>query len=80
MNVLVIGRSPAVLEKVLAGLRAQGIVAQGTTEVEKASTHFDAKDFALIAFGGGWIPRSASSSSASSHNKISRLSCLIRSP
>jgi hypothetical protein len=53
MNVLVIGRSPAVLEKVLAGLRALGIAAQGTTEVEKASTHFDAKDFALIGFGGG---------------------------
>jgi hypothetical protein len=53
MNVLVIGRSPAVLEKVLAGLRAVGIAAQGTTEVEKVSVHFDAKDFALIAFGGG---------------------------
>jgi hypothetical protein len=53
MNVLVIGRSPAVLEKVLAGLRALGITAQGTTEVEKASVHFDAKDFRLVAFGGG---------------------------
>jgi hypothetical protein len=53
MNALVIGRSPAVLEKVLAGLHTLGIAAQGTTEVEKASAHFDAKDYALIAFGGG---------------------------
>jgi hypothetical protein len=53
MNVLVIGKSPAVLEKVMAGLRAQGITAQGTTEVEKASVQFDAKDFVLVAFGGG---------------------------
>jgi hypothetical protein len=53
VNVLVIGRSPAVLEKVLAGLRALGIAAQGTTAVEKASAHFDARDFALIGFGGG---------------------------
>jgi hypothetical protein len=53
MNVLVIGKSPAVLEKVIAGLRAQGIVAHGTTEVEHASVHFDARDFALVAFGGG---------------------------
>jgi hypothetical protein len=53
MNVLVIGRSPEVLEKVIAGLRAQGIVAHGTTEIEQASAHFDARDFALVAFGGG---------------------------
>jgi len=46
MNVLVIGRSPEVLEKVTAGLRAQGIVAHGTTETEQASAHFDARDFA----------------------------------
>jgi hypothetical protein len=53
MNALVIGRNPAVLEKVLAGLRVLRIMAQGTTEVEKACVHFDAKDFALVAFGGG---------------------------
>jgi hypothetical protein len=53
MNVLVIGKSPAVLEKVIAGLRAQGIMVHGTTEIEEASVYFDAKDFALVAFGGG---------------------------
>jgi hypothetical protein len=49
----VIGKSPAVLEKVIAGLRAEGIVAQGTTEIEQSSVRFDAKDFALVAVGGG---------------------------
>lgn len=53
MDVLVIGRNPETLEKVKAGLRAKGIVAHGTTEFEKASVNFDAKDFALVAFGGG---------------------------
>jgi hypothetical protein len=53
MNVLVIGKSPETLEKVKAGLRAKGIVAHGTTEIEKASVNFDAKNFALVAFGGG---------------------------
>jgi hypothetical protein len=53
MSVLVIGKSPAVLEKVKAGLRAKGIAAHGTTEIEKAGVNFDAKDFALVAFGGG---------------------------
>jgi hypothetical protein len=36
MNVLVIGKSPETLEKILDGLRAKGIVALGTTQLEKA--------------------------------------------
>lgn len=53
MSILVIGKNPEVLEKILAGLRAKGIAALGTTEVEKASVDFNAKDLALVAFGGG---------------------------
>lgn len=53
MNILVIGNNREVLEKILAGLRAKGIAARGTTEIEKASVAFDAKELALVAFGGG---------------------------
>ena len=53
MNILVIGKSPETLEKILAGLRAKGIAALGTTEMENASVDFNAKDLALVAFGGG---------------------------
>ena len=53
MNILVIGKSPDTLEKVLDGLRAEGLAALGTTEVEKASVDFNAKDLGLVAFGGG---------------------------
>ena len=53
MNILVIGKSPETLEKILAGLRAKGIAALGTTEIENASVNFNAKDLALVAFGGG---------------------------
>ena len=53
MKVLVIGRNRETLEKVKTGLRVKGIVAHGTIEIEKASVEFDAKDFALVAFGGG---------------------------
>lgn len=53
MKVLVIGKSRETLEKVLTGLRTKGITAHGTIEIEKASVDFDAKDLALVAFGGG---------------------------
>lgn len=53
MKVLVIGKSRETLEKVLTGLRTKGIMAHGTIEIEKASVDFNAKDLALVAFGGG---------------------------
>lgn len=53
MIVLVIGKSRETLEKVLTGLRTKGIMAHGTIEIEKASVDFEAKDLALVAFGGG---------------------------
>ncbi len=56
MNILVIGKSPETLERILAGLRAKGIAALGTTEIENASVDFNAKDLALVAFGGGVDP------------------------
>jgi hypothetical protein len=53
MAVLVIGARKDVLDKVKAELRAMGIEALGTTEVETASANFSARSVDLIAFGGG---------------------------
>jgi hypothetical protein len=53
MNILVIGKNSEVLENVKADLRTKEIVAHGTTDAEKASVNFNAKDLALVAFGGG---------------------------
>lgn len=53
MKVLVIGKNQETLEKVLTGLRTKGIMAHGTIEIETASVDFDAKNLALVAFGGG---------------------------
>lgn len=52
-RVLVIGRSPEVLEAVLQELRDAGIDAEGTTEPEQADVRYDARDFDLISLGGG---------------------------
>jgi hypothetical protein len=53
MDVLVIGRNTEVLETVKEGLIARGISADGTTAAERASIDFNARDFAIVAFGGG---------------------------
>jgi len=53
MDVLVIGKDPEVLATVKEGLIARGIATDGTTDAERASIDFDARDFALVAFGGG---------------------------
>jgi len=53
MDVLVIGRNAEVLETVKEGLIARGITVDGTTAAERASIDFDARDFAVVAFGGG---------------------------
>ncbi|MFP4537266.1 MAG: arylamine N-acetyltransferase family protein [Dichotomicrobium sp.] len=52
-RVLVIGRSPLVLETVMEELGALGMTVTGTTEPDKAATAFDATGFDLIALGGG---------------------------
>ena len=52
MDVLVIGRNVEILETVKGGLIAKGIAADGTTDAERASIDFDARDFAVVAFGG----------------------------
>lgn len=54
-RVLVLGRSPAVLETVLQELADLGLKAQGTVEAEHAASRFDARDFDLIAFGRGLL-------------------------
>lgn len=54
-NVLVLGRSEAVLESVLDELTALGIDARGTAEPEKAPERYDARDFDLIALGHGLL-------------------------
>jgi hypothetical protein len=53
MDVLVIGRKIEVLENVRRSLIAKGIAVDGTTSVERASVDFDARNFTLVAFGGG---------------------------
>src|SRR5262245_22476568 len=53
MNVLLIGRNVEVLETVKRCLIAKGIAADGTIDPERASIDFDARDFAVVAFGGG---------------------------
>src|SRR5262249_47576343 len=41
------------LHTVKGNLIARGIAADGTTEAERASSDFDARNFALVAIGGG---------------------------
>ncbi len=50
-RVLVLGRSPEVMEIVLRELVALGIATQGSTEPEDAPEQFDGARFDLIAFG-----------------------------
>ena len=53
MDVLLIGRDPGVLESVKRDLVGRGVSAEGTTSAERASIDFDARNFALVALGGG---------------------------
>ncbi len=52
-RVLVLGRSPEVMETVLDELNELGIAAQGSTDPESAPATYDASAFDLIALGGG---------------------------
>lgn len=52
-RVLVLGRSPEVLDIVLQELVDYGLHARGTTDVNRATEQFDAGEFDLIAFGRG---------------------------
>ena len=52
-RVLLIGRVQEVLDRITATLAAEGLVAKGTTDMANAATRFDARDFDLIALGGG---------------------------
>jgi N-hydroxyarylamine O-acetyltransferase len=52
-RVLVLGRSPEVLEIAMGELGDLGAAVRGSTDVERAAELFDAGAFALIAFGGG---------------------------
>ena len=54
-RVLVLGRSPEVLETVMQELAALGVAVQGSTEAEHAADRFDAGEFDLIAFGRGLL-------------------------
>jgi hypothetical protein len=53
MRTLVIGRSPEVNRSVVGPLLDAGIDAQGSTQPEKASRRFNARQFDLIAIGRG---------------------------
>lgn len=60
-RVLVIGKSPAVQEKLSAPLAALGAVACFSTDFEHAAAQFDARELDLIVFGYGIVgPISAS--------------------
>jgi N-hydroxyarylamine O-acetyltransferase len=52
-RVLVLGRSSEVLETVMQELADAGCAVQGSIDAEHAAAQFDARDFELIAFGGG---------------------------
>jgi N-hydroxyarylamine O-acetyltransferase len=52
-RVLVLGRAAEVLETVTQELADAGCAVQGSIEAELAAERFDARDFELIAFGGG---------------------------
>lgn len=52
-RVLVLGRSPDVLEMVTRELAELGIAVRGSSEPERATAEFDAGEFDLIAFGRG---------------------------
>lgn len=54
-KVLIIGRSPEVNQRVVAQVNALGFSAAGTTDMAQAAA-FDARDFDLIAMGGGVDP------------------------
>jgi N-hydroxyarylamine O-acetyltransferase len=44
-RVLVLGRSPEVLETVMQDLAELGVAVSGSTEAERAAWQFDARDF-----------------------------------
>lgn len=50
---LLIGRSPAVMDHVLAELSAMGVAADGSTDPESAADRPDAAGFAVVALGRG---------------------------
>jgi N-hydroxyarylamine O-acetyltransferase len=52
-RVLVLGQAPHVLETVMHELGLLGVAVSGSTRPDRAATDFDARDFDLIAFGGG---------------------------
>jgi N-hydroxyarylamine O-acetyltransferase len=52
-RVLVLGRVPEVMEAVVEELTALGLAVEGSTAPEQATEDFDARNFDLIAFGGG---------------------------
>ena len=52
-RVLLIGRVQEVLDRITATLATEGLTVKGTTDMVNAARDFDARDFDLIALGGG---------------------------
>jgi N-hydroxyarylamine O-acetyltransferase len=52
-RVLILGRVPEVLETVMQEVADAGCIVQGSVDAEHAAERFDARNFDLIAFGGG---------------------------
>jgi len=53
MSALLLGARQDVMDTALAELRKIGIEARGTTDMETAAVEFDAREFDVVAFGGG---------------------------
>lgn len=54
MRLLLLGKNPNVMARLLAELQAQGIPAVGSTAPERATTEFDAGQLDVIGLGGGF--------------------------
>jgi hypothetical protein len=54
-RVLVVGKSPAVQEKLTAPLAALGVLARFSTDFHNAAELFDAREFDMIVFGYGIV-------------------------
>ena len=56
MRTLVVGRSPARLEAVLATLRADGFEAEGVSVDDEARQLLETEEFGVLIIGGGVAP------------------------
>jgi hypothetical protein len=56
LRLLLLGKRPDVMQRLLADVRAAGFQAEGSTDISTAPQQFDARQFDLIGLGGGVEP------------------------